>query len=225
MGNTRPANAYCELPTSVKDPILSKQCLSTLVPEQSRCWVGPDVTQAPACGLAQPLHPGLALATNNPLNLMSRNHLLSNSVCVNLSQLLSVYHQFSRIGDKMTGPIEMLPEMGTICPHTAVGLPSPSPTASAHSSSADIAALSKPPIPTSRFEGHIINFADGSRWRLLKALSHIKLQQEHAPCEGTQAFTCRCINRKRYKIGEAVIKIKFQYAHSPYWRLPLTTTE
>lgn len=55
-----------------------------------------------------------------------------------------------------------------------------------------VAALSEPSISSSKFRGYVIEFANGSRWRLLKALSHIKLQQEHAPCESlTKHPKCR----------------------------------
>jgi len=62
-----------------------------------------------------------------------------------------------------------------------------------------------------RFKGQVVTFPDGTRWQLLEPLSNIKLQQVNAPCEGTQVFTCKCLDESRWSNGEAVMKVKFQY--------------
>lgn len=62
------------------------------------------------------------------------------------------------------------------------------------------------------FEGQIFKIEDGTRWQVLQPLSQVKLQQMHSPCEGTQVFTCICVDGAWGSYGEMVVKIKFQLA-------------
>jgi hypothetical protein len=59
------------------------------------------------------------------------------------------------------------------------------------------------------FMGKIFSITDGTRWRVLKPLSEVKLQQDFSPCEGRQVSACVCLDTPWSSYGEAVVKIKF----------------
>jgi hypothetical protein len=66
----------------------------------------------------------------------------------------------------------------------------------------------------SAFLGAIIRFADGSSWKIKKPLSDLKYQQGEPPFEARQVFECVCVedpNGVHAAVGEAVMKVKFQY--------------
>jgi len=61
--------------------------------------------------------------------------------------------------------------------------------------------------------GRIVEFEDGSQWKLTKALSPVKYQQDVPPFEGRQVFECVCINDPNNchpSVQEAVAKVKYQ---------------
>ncbi|KAF2751240.1 hypothetical protein M011DRAFT_455281 [Sporormia fimetaria CBS 119925] len=65
------------------------------------------------------------------------------------------------------------------------------------------------------FEGSIVTFQDGSRWKITKPLSQRAYQQNDAPFEARQVFTCVCIDdpnnaHSETDKREAVMKIKYQ---------------
>lgn len=58
-----------------------------------------------------------------------------------------------------------------------------------------------------------IDFADGSQWKCIKALSQTKYQQGQPPFEATQVYECFCVKdpSSAHREGqEAVIKAKYQ---------------
>lgn len=64
----------------------------------------------------------------------------------------------------------------------------------------------------------VIRFKNGSRWKIKEPLSERRYQQANLPFEARQVFACVCLEdpNGRYRgIQEAVMKVKYQYAHEP----------
>jgi hypothetical protein len=69
-------------------------------------------------------------------------------------------------------------------------------------------------LPTNHgFLNAVVRFEDRSLWKIKKPLSERRHQEESAPFESSQVFTCECLedpNDIHVGIQEAVMKVKYQ---------------
>lgn len=67
--------------------------------------------------------------------------------------------------------------------------------------------------------GATVCFSNGTSWKLTKALTPPAYAEGDSPFEGRQVFECLCVrdpNALFVEQEEAIIKVKYQYAHASH---------